>query len=246
MRRIAAITLASMSFVIASLVAATPASAHVITETATAPAGSYSVITFSILHGCEDAPTTAVTIELPEGIIAVTPTEKWNWAISSTVVPATVPGTSITERTDSVTFTAETPLPSDQRTSFELWLGMPDGEVGDTVVFDSFQECEGGLTQDWVGEDAPTITLTEPVAGGHGHGGEVIPGESESGQPEHETEHTEASPTATDPMSRLLSAGALLLGVIAIAIAIVGRRKAEAPYEPVPDDVPAPDKGERD
>lgn len=243
MRKIAAITLASMSFVIASLAVGTPASAHVITETATAPAGSYSVITFSILHGCEDAPTTAVTIELPEGIIAVTPTEKWNWAISSTVVPATVPGTSITERTSSITYTAQTPLPSDQRTSFELWLGMPDGEVGDTVVFDSFQECEGGLTQDWVGDEAPTITLTEALAGGgHGHGGEVIPGEGAT----HESEHTEASPTATDPMSRLLSAGALLLGVIAVAIAIVGRRKPEAPYEPVPDDVPAPGKGERD
>lgn len=236
MRRIAAIAVATLSFAIASLVVATPASAHVITETATAPAGSYSTVTFSILHGCEDAPTTAVTIELPEGILAVTPTEKWNWAISSTVVPATVPGTSITERTSSITFTAETPLPSDQRTSFELWLGMPDGEVGDTVVFDSYQECEGGLSQDWVGDEAPTITLTEAVAGGgHGHGGEVIPGEGTT----HESEHTEASPTATDPMSRLLSAGALLLGVIAVAIAIVGRRKPEAAYVPVPDDEPS-------
>lgn len=238
MRRIAALAVTTLSLAVASLVVATPASAHVITETATAPAGSYSTVTFSILHGCEDAPTTAVTIELPEGIIAVTPTEKWNWAISSTVVPATVPGTSITERTSSVTFTAETPLPSDQRTSFELWLGMPDGEVGDTVVFDSFQECEGGLTQDWIGDEAPTITLTEAEAGGgHGHGGEVIPSEGvipgEGGQ--HESEHTEASPTATDPTSRLLSAGALLLGVIAVAIAIVGRRKPEATYQPVPD-----------
>lgn len=254
MRRIAPAAAITAALVAASVVAAAPASAHVIAETATAPAGSYTVVTFSLLHGCEDSPTTSVTIELPEEILAVTPTAQWNWTISETVVPATVPGTSITERTSEITFDAETPLPSGQRATFDLWLGMPDGEPGDVVVFPAYQTCEDGATQDWVGGDAPQVTLSEAVAGGgHGHGGEVIP-EQESVTGEHEAEHTEVAATAADPLSRLLAAGALLLGLIALIAAFAGRRGSRNPdhYVPVtepgnsPTDSATPDRTGQD
>ena len=226
MRRIATASAIAAALVAASVMAATPASAHVIAETLTAPAGSYTVVTFSLLHGCEESPTTSVTIELPEEIVAVTPTAQWNWTVSETVVPATVAGTSITERTSAITFDAETPLPSGQRATFDLWLGMPDGEPGDVVSFPAYQTCDDGATQDWVGEDAPQVTLTEPVAGAaHGHGGEIIPEQGEqTATGQHETEHTEVAPTAADPLSRLLAAAALLLGLIAVIAAVTGRR----------------------
>ncbi|MDH6181246.1 uncharacterized protein YcnI [Microbacteriaceae bacterium SG_E_30_P1] len=224
MRRTVTFSLIAGALIASSLVVAAPANAHVITETATAPAGSYSVVTFSVLHGCESAGTTAVTIEMPDGVLAVTPTAHWNWVISSDVEPAEVEGTSITERTSSITYTADTPLPSDQRASFELWLGLPDGQVGDVVEFDAIQECEDGAVQEWVGEDAPRVTLTEALAGGgHDHGGAVIPHQAGT----HDAQHTEAEATAADPLSRLLAAGALLLGVVAVAIAIAGRQRRE-------------------
>lgn len=254
MRRIASAAALSAALIAASVMSAAPASAHVIAETATAPAGSYTVVTFSLLHGCEEAPTTSVTIELPEEVLAVTPTAQWNWTISETIVPATAPGTSITERTSAITFDAETPLPSGQRATFDLWLGMPDGEPGDVVVFPAYQTCEDGATQDWVGEDAPQVVLTEAVAGAaHGHGGEVIP-EQGSVTGEHETEHTEVAPTAADPLSRLLAAGALLLGLIALIAAFAGRRGSRNPdhYVPVtepsdsPSDSASPDRPVQD
>ena len=53
---------------------AAPASAHVtITPEATA-AGSFTVVTMSVPHGCEGSPTTKVAIQIPEDILAVTPT----------------------------------------------------------------------------------------------------------------------------------------------------------------------------
>ena len=53
---------------------AAPASAHVtITPEATA-AGSFTVVTVSVPHGCEGSPTTKVAIQIPEDILAVTPT----------------------------------------------------------------------------------------------------------------------------------------------------------------------------
>ena len=244
MRRIASAAAFAVAFGVASVVSASPASAHVISETATAPAGSYTVITFSLLHGCEDSPTTSVTIEMPEEIVAVTPTAQWNWAIDETVIPATIPGTSVTERTSAITFTAETPLPSGQRATFDLWLGLPDGEPGDIVAFPAHQTCEDGATQDWIGDEAPQVTLTEAVAGAsHGHGGEVIPEQGETVAGDHDTEHTEVAPTAADPLSRLLSAGALLLAGIAVIVAFTGRRRHANPdhYEPVSDSELDPD-----
>ena len=51
-----------------------PAGAHVtITPEATA-AGSFTVVTVSVPHGCEGSPTTKVAIQIPEDILAVTPT----------------------------------------------------------------------------------------------------------------------------------------------------------------------------
>ncbi|NYF11064.1 uncharacterized protein YcnI [Leifsonia sp. AK011] len=241
MRRIASAAAVCAALVAASVMSAAPASAHVIAETATAPAGSYTVVTFSLLHGCEDSPTTSVTIELPEEILAVTPTAQWNWTISETVVPATVEGTSITERTSAVTFDAETPLPSGQRATFDLWLGMPDGQPGDVVAFPAYQTCEDGATQDWVGDEAPQVILTEPVEGGaHGHGGEIIPDQGGTAIPgEHETEHTDVAATAADPLSRLLAAGALLLGLIALIAAFTGRRGSRDADHYVPVTEPA-------
>src|SRR5690606_12643291 len=50
------------------------ASAHVSVDPESAAAGSHTVLTFSVPHGCEDSPTVKVAIQLPTGISAATPT----------------------------------------------------------------------------------------------------------------------------------------------------------------------------
>jgi uncharacterized protein YcnI len=107
-----------------TLATAVPASAHVtITPSGTA-AGSYSVLTFSVGHGCEGSPTTRIAIQVPEEITSVTPTRHPFWAVEVTTEELAEPltdahGNTVTERDSVITYTASTPLPDGQRDTFE-------------------------------------------------------------------------------------------------------------------------------
>src|SRR5690606_16236076 len=153
-----------------ALAPALAASAHVTASASSTAAGSYTVVTFSVPHGCEGSPTTAVEIEIPETILSVTPTVNPNWTISKTMVPLDAAqqdahGDNITERVGSVTYTAiGEGLPDGYRDTMELSLQLPDGEPGDVVEFPTHQLCAEGST-DWVGDEAPSIVLTAATGG---------------------------------------------------------------------------------
>ena len=109
---------------------AAPASAHVtVTPTDTA-AGAYTVLTFSVGHGCDGSPTTRIAIQIPEGINSVSATRQPFYDVEKVIVPLDPPVTGshdeeITERVDQVVYTAVTPLPDGQRDTFELSLQLP-------------------------------------------------------------------------------------------------------------------------
>lgn len=128
------------------------ASAHVSATPSDTAANSYSLLTFSVPHGCDGSPTTKVAITLPTELNDATPTVNPNWTISKTVekLPAPVKqanGSSITERTSQITYTAKTPLDPHQRDALVLSLQVPDA-VGKTLYFPTLQTCEKGQT-DW-------------------------------------------------------------------------------------------------
>lgn len=50
------------------------ANAHVGIAEGPVEAGSYSILTFGVPHGCDGTATTKIAIQIPEGINAVTPT----------------------------------------------------------------------------------------------------------------------------------------------------------------------------
>lgn len=147
---------------------AAPASAHVDVTPSTTAAGAYSLLTFSVPHGCDGSATTKVAIEIPDGIDVVTPTINDGWSVAKKTEP--VPGGN--ERVSRVTYTAKTPLPDGYRDAFELSVPLPT-EPGETLVFPTIQTCVKGATE-WTqvpeeGQDehdldapAPSITLTEP------------------------------------------------------------------------------------
>ena len=64
-----------------ALAAPTAASAHVTAAASSTAAGSYTVVTFSLAHGCEGSPTTGLSITIPEGINSVSPTVNPNWDV---------------------------------------------------------------------------------------------------------------------------------------------------------------------
>ncbi|WP_129669070.1 DUF1775 domain-containing protein, partial [Phytoactinopolyspora endophytica] len=60
---------------------ASVAAAHVSVSPDEAPAGSYTVLTFAVPHGCDGAATTEVAIDIPDGVLGVTPTVNPNWDV---------------------------------------------------------------------------------------------------------------------------------------------------------------------
>jgi uncharacterized protein YcnI len=202
-----------------ALAVPTAAHAHVSAAASSTAAGSYTVVTFSVPHGCEASPTQIVTIDIPESVPSVTPTVNASWSIEK--VTGDVAGT---EQVTQVVYTSLTGgLPSDLRDTFELSLRLPDGAEGDIVEFPVTQTCtEGSVT--WEGADAPMVLLTAATGDSHGHGTD----ESTSDEMEHSDEvSTDAAASATtegDVLARVLGIVGVVVGIVGVVLAILARR----------------------
>ncbi|WP_229053850.1 YcnI family protein [Aeromicrobium sp. Leaf350] len=175
----------------ATFLTAGAASAHVTVTPSTTSSGAYSVLTFSNGHGCDGSPTTRISISIPDGIYAVTPTRHADYSIEKVMETLDEPiddghGGEYTERVAEVVYTATTPLPDGYRDAFELQLKLPDGEAGDQLEFPTIQTCETGETA-WIDETvegepepdapAPAFALTAADSG-TGHGSDEATGSS--------------------------------------------------------------------
>ncbi|MQM24693.1 YcnI family copper-binding membrane protein [Glycomyces albidus] len=161
--------------VLAVLAAAGPSAAHVSISAPAAVAGSYTVLTVSVPHGCDGEATTAVAIQIPEPVNAVTPTVNPNWEVEKVMADLPEPvtdshGNEITERVDQVVYTAITPLPDGLRDTFELSLRLPEETADQTLYFPTVQTCTigdhpwieipaDGQNPDELESPAPSITV---------------------------------------------------------------------------------------
>lgn len=178
--RVAAASLAAGAL---ALAVAVPAQAHVSVTPSTTAAGGYSVLTFSLSHGCEGSPTTSLTFQLPESVVSVSPTVNPNWTVEKKMKKLTTPvddghGGQYTERVDQVVYTAKTPLADGYRDAVALQLQLPD-TVGEKFVVPVVQKCETGQTnwnqtydegQPEPESPAPFLTITKAAGDEHGTG----------------------------------------------------------------------------
>ncbi len=212
-----------------------PASAHVSASVTDASAGAFTVLTLSVPHGCDGSPTTRIEIQVPESVLAVTPTRNPYYELEPTIEQLDEPetdahGNEITERTTSIVYTADTPLPDGQRDTFELTFQVPDVE-GEVLAFPTIQTCEKGETawtqvpaagqdEDELENPAPSFTVLP--ASGEGHHGEVAA--------ETDDHDASAEPVADDADGGDSSAlgwaglGAGLLGLVAGGLALARTR----------------------
>lgn len=144
---------AALGLAAAGLAFAVPAAAqaHVTASAADTTAGAYTVVTFSVPHGCDGSATTKVAIDLPEGVDEVTPTRNPYYDVTTKREKLADPeadadGNEVTERDAQVVYTAKTPLPDGERDSFELSLQIPEDAAGTTLTFPTTQTCEKGET----------------------------------------------------------------------------------------------------
>lgn len=167
------------------LSAMTPASAHVGVKADTYEAGSTAIVTFGFGHGCGESPTTSLAIQVPEEFLSVTPVFAPGWSIEKEMEELATPiagshGEEITERTATVTFTADQPVENGIYAMVSLRISLPEDAVGKTIYFPVVQGCEEGENA-WIqipedGEDAhslespaPAITVVESSEDGNSH-----------------------------------------------------------------------------
>jgi uncharacterized protein YcnI len=126
--------------------------AHIVTVPETALAGSHAQVAFRVGHGCGGEATTAVRIEIPDGVEAR---------------PRAIPGWTLAMekskdgRTTAVTWRGR--LPDSQFEMFELLFTAPD-QTG-PLTFPTLQSC-GAKQARW----SPAVTITpaaDPHAGHH-------------------------------------------------------------------------------
>lgn len=192
------------------------AGAHVGVSPDELVAGDHGVLTFSFSHGCENSPTTALRISMPDGLASVAPTMDGDWSID-------------VERGDdglvsAVTYTALTPVPTDLRGAVSMSVGL-DESTPESLAFPVVQQCVEGATE-WTqlaedGEDphdldapAPVVTVTEASADAHGEHGATA-----------DADEKPATSTATDPLGIALGAGGLLAGLTALVVAVLAYRR---------------------
>ena len=223
-----------------ALVAA-PAGAHVSGTPSETAAGSFTVLTMSVPHGCDGSPTTKVEIQVPESVLSVTPTRNPYYDLEANIQELDEPvtdahGNEVTERTASIVYTADDPLPEGQRDAFELTFQVPDA-AGETLAFPTIQTCEKGETG-WVevpseGQDpeelehpAPSFEVTEASAEGS-HGAEESSAEETTDAGE-EAATGDTQEAAAEDSWMLGWAGLVLgaLGLLAGGTALARSRKS--------------------
>jgi uncharacterized protein YcnI len=225
LRRLAVVPAAG----VIALVVAGPASAHVTVSASSTAAGSYSVLTFQVPHGCDGSATTKLSIKLPDDVVEATPTRNPFYDVEKVTKKLDTPitaedGDQITEKVDQIVYTAKTPLPDGERDAFEVELQIPEGDAGKTLVFPAVQTCEKGETawtevpaegaaEDSVEHPAPAFEVTAA------EGAVVTPSSSPSSTPPATT--TTGSPTATAAGDDS-DDGGNTLGVIGLIAGLLG------------------------
>ncbi|QPZ37652.1 YcnI family copper-binding membrane protein [Paramicrobacterium chengjingii] len=209
------------------------ASAHVHVVPDEAAAGSSTVLTFTIGHGCDGSPTTAVSIQMPDEIISAKPVVNAGWTAQTQTEPVDgvtdQHGDPVSERTSVVDFTAKTPLADSQIDTLSVQVSLPEETAGETLAFPVEQTCETGSTSwDQVaesGEDepehpAPTVAVGDVDTAGHGHA------EGDDAAENSDTQASASSQTDDDNdlIARIIGIAGLAVGAAGIVLAVTARR----------------------
>lgn len=231
-RRIRRLVIGATAGLALALGAPLAASAHVHVDPEAAAAGSTQTLTFSFAHGCDGSSTTALAIDIPDGVANATPVVQGGWAITRDLGSDGVP--------TRVVYTADTPVEDGLKASVAMEVLFAEDAAGTAVAFPVTQTCVTGETA-WTeiaaeGEDPHDLESPAPVvevgaandadaAAGEDtsdHGGHADQGDAEDGA----DAVAEASVSSVDPVARWLAAGGLVAGLAALVIVLVRRRKA--------------------
>lgn len=204
------------------------ASAHVHVDPGAAPAGATETLTFAFSHGCDGSPTTALVIDIPEGVGNATPVVQGGWTISREAGADGIP--------TRVTFTADTPVEDHLKATVSMDVLFDESAADTTVAFPIVQTCVEGETA-WTevaeeGQDpeelespAPAVAVGAAAADEDAHGGSVAAHDEHASDDAADDTTADAAPAAaSDPVARWLAAGGLAAGIAALVVVLVRGR----------------------
>lgn len=208
------------------------ASAHVHVDPGTASAGATETLTFAFSHGCDGSPTTALVIDIPEGVGNATPVVQGGWTISRELGANGVP--------TQVTFTSDTPVEDGLKATVALDALFDESAADTSVAFPVTQVCVDGETA-WTefaeeGQDphdlespAPVVEVGAVAAEGDGHG-DAAEGDDHADHEDAAADDATAasSSDAADPVARWLAAGGLVAGIAALVVVLLRGRSRKS------------------
>lgn len=215
---------------------AAAASAHVRVVPEKTTAGGWTVLTFRVPNESETAATSQVTVDLPTDTpllsVSTKPVPGWTATVETSPLPEPVDfyGTELTEAPSRVVWTAQpgAEIADGQFQEFEVSAG-PLPEAGTRLVLPAHQTYTDGTVVDWVdvaeegaeepAHPAPELTTTEDATASDDTSVEAVATLSPAAAP---------SPSEPDTLARVLGASGLALGVVALVLALVARRKRDA------------------
>ncbi|MBP7701172.1 MAG: YcnI family protein [Phenylobacterium sp.] len=123
--------------------------AHVVADPGRAEAGAYQPVVFRVGHGCGEAATTALRIEIPAEMASARPQPKPGWRLEIERREG---------RVAAVTWHGE--LPADQFDAFAVLFKLPDQPA--TLYFPTVQSC-GAAQSQWTEIPAPGERARHPA-----------------------------------------------------------------------------------
>src|SRR3712207_4615662 len=145
------------------------ASAHVTVHPNKLPSGQFTVTNVRVPNEKDDASTTKVDVEMPDGIASASVMSREGWRARVQMEKAPKPiemhGETSTEQVARITWTAEdgAGVKPGEFAELPVSLRVPDGE-GKTLTFKALQTYSDGEVVRWIGaaeseKPAPTVAI---------------------------------------------------------------------------------------
>jgi uncharacterized protein len=151
------------------------ASAHVTLQPRTAAAGAYTVEDVRVPNETDDAVTTKIVVQFPDGFAQASYQDVPGWKVKVVrerlATPVRTDDGEVTEGVRSITWTSESKaagIQPGQFQDFPLSVQIP-GRAGDTLTFKALQYYTGGEVARWIGapdadKPAPQVQVTAAAA----------------------------------------------------------------------------------
>lgn len=194
----------------AALVLAAPlaANAHVGVTPDQVDAEQYTVLSFAFSHGCGESPTTALDIEIPEGVLSVAPTVQAGWQVEVE--------RDANDSARRVVFTPDTPIGHGLRGEVSMSARFDASLADSDVAFPVVQRCVEGVNE-WTqlaaeGQNPHDLDSPAPV---------VAVGPAAAEGDEHGADHSAEHGTASGADDAAAAGGSGTAGVVLGAIGAV-------------------------